>query len=125
MKKVFLFLLLLTFISCNHQDKNCADFKTGKFKYVLKDRPELIIRSDSSQIEINPVTKIEIYSKLIWKSDCEYVMVYDKILNAPEDVSDMIGQKINVEIIETNNKGYKAHAISPRIDVILEFTKIN
>ena len=125
MKKIFFFLPLLIFISCNYQEKNCTDFKTGKFKYVLKDRPEIIIRSESSQIEINPNTKIEIHSKLMWKSDCEYDMVYEKILNAPEDVSDMIGQKINVKIIETTSKDYKAHAISPRIDVILEFSKID
>ncbi len=122
---MFFLLSLLTIISCNHKEKKCTDFKTGKYKYVLKDRPEIIIRLDSSQIEINPITKIEVYSKLIWKSECEYDMVYDKILNAPEDVSDLIGQKINVKIIETTSIGYKAHAVSPRIDVILEFAKLN
>ena len=64
MKKMFFLLSLLTIISCNHKEKKCTDFKTGKYKYVLKDRPEIIIRLDSSQIEINPITKIEVYSKL-------------------------------------------------------------
>ncbi|MDT0622035.1 hypothetical protein [Croceitalea vernalis] len=97
------------------------DYKTGKFKYVLKNRPELITRTDSTQVEINPITKVEVYSSIVWKSKCEYVMTYETILNYPEDASNMIGQKINVKIISTDSKGYKVHATSPRIDNILEF----
>ena len=114
---VFVFILL----NCKAQEKKCTDYRTGKFNYILKNRPELITRTDSTQIEINPITKVEVYSSIEWKSDCEYVMTYETILNYPEDASHMIGQKINVRIISVDSKGYKAHATSPRIDNILEF----
>ncbi|AKA33838.1 hypothetical protein [Flagellimonas lutaonensis] len=122
MKNSILILLLISF-SCSGQEKNCSEYKTGKFNYVLENRPELIIRTDSTQIELNPITKVEVYSKVKWKSECEYEMIYEKVLNYPEDVSHMIGQKINVKIIETSSDGYKVHATSPRIDNILEFVK--
>lgn len=120
--KKSIFIILLSCYGCFGQEKNCANYRTGKFNYVLENRPELIIRTDSTQIELNPITKVEVYSKIKWKSDCEYEMIYEKVLNYPEDVSHMIGQKINVKIIETSSYGYKVHATSPRINVILEFT---
>ncbi|KPM30799.1 Hypothetical protein I595_3296 [Croceitalea dokdonensis DOKDO 023] len=123
MKNCIYLILIITCFNCKAQEKKCLDYKTGNFNYVLENRPELIIRTDSTQIEINPITKVEAYSSIEWKSDCEYVMTYTKILNYPEDASHMIGQAINVEIISTDSKGYKVHATSPRIDNILEFVK--
>ncbi|MGS2765134.1 hypothetical protein [Sinomicrobium sp. M5D2P9] len=81
----------------------------------------MIIRTDTSQIEINPITKVEVYSSIKWISDCEYTMIYEKILNHPEDVSHMIGQKIHVVITSTDSQDYKVHATSPRLNHILEF----
>tara|TARA_R110000868_G_scaffold409676_1_gene695637 strand:+ start:115 stop:426 length:312 start_codon:yes stop_codon:yes gene_type:complete len=101
------------------------DYRTGEFNYVIENRPELVIRTDSTQIEINPITKVEVYSSIKWKSDCEYEMTYTKILNYPEDASHMIGQKINVKIISTDSGGYKVHATSPLIDNILGFVKVD
>ena len=121
MKNWVYLILIISCLGCKGQEKKCLDYKTGKFKYVLKNMPELITRTDSIQIEINPITKVEVYSSIEWKSECEYVMTYEEILNYPEDASHMIGQKINVNIISTDSKGYKVHSTSPRIDNILEF----
>ena len=121
MRKWIFILLAICFFGCNGQQKDCSYFRTGKFRYVLKNRPEIVIRTDSKQVEINPLTKVEVHSSIEWKSDCEYVMTYEAILNYPEDGSHLIGQKINVKIISTDSKGYKVHATSPRIDNVLEF----
>ncbi len=119
-KKIFI-VLAVCLLGCKGQQKDCSYFKTGKFKYVLENRPELIIRTDSTQVEINPQTKVEVHSSIEWKSECEYVMTYEEILNYTGDVNQFIGQKINIEIISTDSKGYKVRATSPRIDRVLEF----
>tara|TARA_R110002126_G_scaffold240288_1_gene383537 strand:+ start:3495 stop:3875 length:381 start_codon:yes stop_codon:yes gene_type:complete len=121
MKNWIYLVIIISCFNCKAQENNCLDYRTGKFNYVLENRPELIIRTDSTQIEINPITKVEAYSSIEWKSDCEYVMTYTEIINYPEDASHMIGQEINVKIISTNSNGYKVHATSPRIDNVLEF----
>ena len=123
MKNLILILILnLTLNSCA-QEKNCTDFKNGKFVYAEKNRPEQIVRTDNLQIEINPETGVEIYTKIEWKSDCEYVMTYEKILNHPKDISSVIGKKIFVEILETNRKKIRVRAKSDSMDEEIEFIK--
>ncbi|MFS4456979.1 hypothetical protein [Maribacter sp. 2304DJ31-5] len=117
---IYFIIPLLYFTSCS-KEKKCSDYKVGRFNYVLENRPELIIRNDSIQIEINPITKLEVHSSLEWISECEYIMTYETILNYPEDVSGLIGQEINVEILETTHNGYRVRATSSVIDDILEF----
>ncbi|SMC55721.1 hypothetical protein SAMN05660703_1831 [Cellulophaga tyrosinoxydans] len=124
MKNLIYLVLIISFFSSKAQEKKCLNYRTGKFNYELENRPELVIRTDSTQIEINPITKVEIYSSIKWESDCKYIMTYTKILNYPEGTSHMIGQKINVEIISTDSDGYIVHAKSPLIDNILGFVKV-
>lgn len=108
--------------SCG-QEKNCEEFKTGKFIYAENDRPEKIVRTQNTQIEINSETGVEIHTRVEWKSDCEYVMTYEKILNHPKDFSSVIGKKIFVEILETNGNKIKVRAKSDVIDEKIEFIK--
>ncbi|WP_218841465.1 hypothetical protein [Winogradskyella costae] len=81
------------------------------------------MRTDNLQIEINSETGVEIYTKIEWKSDCEYVMTYEKILNHPKDISSVIGKKIFVEILETNGNKIKVRAKSDSMDEKIEFIK--
>lgn len=113
---------LLTLNSCA-QEKSCTEFKTGKFVYVDKNRPEKITRTENLQVEINPETGVEIHTRIEWKSECEYVMTYEKILNHPKDVSSVIGQKIYVEILETKGMKIKVRAKSDVMDEKIEFIK--
>jgi len=123
MKNLILILIInLTLNSCA-QEKNCVNFKTGKFVYTEKNRPEKIVRTDNLQIEINSETGVEIYTKIEWKSDCEYVMTYEKILNHPKDISSVIGKQIFVEILETNGNKIKVRAKSDSMDENIEFIK--
>ena len=54
------------------------------------------------QIERNLDTGVEIHTKVDWGSDGKYTLTYKKILNTSQDVSNVIGKQIFVEIIEIN-----------------------
>ena len=125
MKTVLALLFLIVPIYSFSQEKECSNFHIGEFRYVKDGMPEHIIRNDTLQIEINPIDKVEIYSSIEWTSNCEYTMTYMKILNYPNDVSDFIGRKIYVTIIETKDNWYKVYAKGVLYDGELEFVKIN
>ena len=121
-KLISLITIIFTLSSCTHE-KNCVDFKTGKFVYAKINRPVKIVRTDSLQIEVNSETGVEIYTKIEWKSDCTYVMTYEKIVNYPDDISSMIGKKIFVEILETDGNKIKVRAKSDTMDKKIEYIK--
>ena len=123
MKKLLTFILLLLTLSSCAQEKNCAEFKTGKFKYVDEKLPFEIIRNDTLQIERNLKTSVEIHTSVEWKSECEYILTYKKIININRDVSDIIGKQIFVNILETDGNKIKVQAKSDAIDDELEFIK--
>jgi hypothetical protein len=107
------------------QEKNCSEFRTGKFVYQVQDGQIDILRTESSQHEINPTTGVEIHSKVEWTSDCEYILTYEEVLNHSEDVSSIIGTKIYVEILATDGNKFRARAKSDAMDEEFEFLKIN
>ena len=124
MKNLILTIALLFNLYSFTQTKKCSEFKTGKFKYLEKNRIEKIVRTENLQIEINPKTGVEIHTKIKWKSDCEYVMTYEKILNYSKDTSHVIGKKIFVEILETDGNKMRVRAKSDTIDEEILFLKI-
>lgn len=125
MKKTFLLIILGTILNNCNQPINCTSFKVGKFIYADESFPDKITRNDTLQIEINPNTGIEIHTSIDWKSECEYELTYIKILNGEDYLKDLIGQKINVTIIQTTSKGYIGQVSSKRLDRKVEFVKIN
>src|SRR5690554_736840 len=76
MKKIILFSGLLFLSSCYQQDRNCADFKTGKFKFEHEIEEQTRVtyfeRKDSLEIE-NFEGKID-SSYVRWINDCEYIL---------------------------------------------------
>lgn len=123
MKKLIAIKLIFLSLSSCSQEKNCLDFKTGNFVYLDKNQPEKITRTENLQVETNPNTGIVIHSSIKWTSDCSYILTYEKILNCPDDVSHMIGQKIYADIIETKGNKMKVHVKSERLDTEIEFIK--
>lgn len=123
MKKLIVIIVTFLSLSSCAQEKNCIEFKTGNFEYVDKNQPEKITRTENLQVETNSKTGIVIHTSIKWTSECSYIMTYEKILNCPEDVSHMIGQKIYVDILETKGDKMKVHAKSERIDTEIEFIK--
>jgi len=123
MKNIITLIILFLTLSSSAQEKKCSELKTGEFEYLNEDLPFKIVRNDSLQIERNLKTGVEIHTSVQWKSECEYVLTYKKILNSNRDVSDIIEKQISVKILETNKDRIKVHAKSDAIDEKIEFIK--
>ena len=127
MKKLFflLFFLFTSFVFC--QKIPCNQFKTGEFKYSNPNYSEWeITRNDSIQIETSIKTGMKIYSFIVWKSECEYVLTCFKVLNTTK--KNIVGKVFIVTIFETYNDKYQciSKSTDSRIkDIELEMIKTN
>ncbi len=68
--------LLILFSSCYENERNCTDFKTGKFSFAheVKGKKAItyFVRNDSLEIEtFNGKTDT---ATVRWVSDCEYIL---------------------------------------------------
>lgn len=124
MNKTFTILILLLTLSGCSEEKKCSDFKVGNFKISNPELSDWIIsRTDSTQTEINSNTGMKIYNSIEWKTDCEYILTYTKVLNPGSQVVDFIGKKVKIKIIETNSGGYICKTNIN--DIELEMVKID
>lgn len=125
MKNLLLIFISVLSFSCSAQEKKCSDFRTGTFEYTDPSMAAYtILRTDSLQVEKNRETGIEIHTSVNWKSDCEYELTYLKILNVDQDISHIIGQKINVKITTTDGETYEAAVKSDAVDSVVKFKKV-
>lgn len=76
MKFILILFSALVLVSCYNQERNCTDFKTGKFTSETeiegKKYTSTFERNDSIQIETYE-GKIDTF-KVRWTNDCEYVI---------------------------------------------------
>lgn len=101
MKKIFPILSLL-FISCYQQERNCSDFKTGKFQF----EQEIEGKKEISIFERNDTLQIETFrgktdtSSVRWLNDCEFVLqkLHPKGMKKKK--------AIHMKILTTNEKNY-------------------
>ncbi len=102
MKKIHLLLLALTFGSCYQQDRNCTDFKTGKFEFVQeingKKETSSFVRTENLQIETFN-GKIDT-ATVRWVNDCELVLQKLHPKNMQEK------KAISMKIVATKEKNY-------------------
>lgn len=102
MKKIVLFLLLLTLISCYKQERNCANFKTGKFIFTQ----EIEGKKQTTTFERTDKLQIETYNGKIdtasvrWVNDCEFILEKTNPKNMQEK------KAISMKIISTEGKSY-------------------
>ena len=93
-------LILLT--SCYQQERNCTDFKTGKFTSETEIEGKKYIstfeRNDSIQIETYE-GKIDTF-KVRWTNDCEYIMQNTHPKNREEK------KAVQMKILTTNANSY-------------------
>lgn len=98
----FYILLSLSLASCYHQERNCNDFKTGKFQFELeiegKKETSIFERNDSIQIETFREKKDT--SSVRWINDCEFVLQKLRPKNREEK------KAIHMKILSTNKEGY-------------------
>ena len=102
MKTIFLGLLFLLITSCYQQERNCTDFKTGKFT----SETEIEGKKYTSTFERNNSIQIETYEgkidtfKVRWTNDCEYVIQNIHPKNRAEK------KPIQMKILTTNSNSY-------------------
>jgi len=101
MKKILPILSLL-FISCYQQERNCTDFKTGKFEF----EQEIDGKIETSLFERNDTLQIETFrgktdtSSVRWLNDCEFVL--QKL--HPKGMKEK--KAIHMKILTTTEKNY-------------------
>ncbi len=102
MRFLYLLGLSLLFIGCYETERNCADFRTGRFEFEALSGTEVykttIIRNDS--LEIDFFKGKSDTSSIRWINDCEYVI---KKLN-PKNQAEK--KAILIKILSTSDNQY-------------------
>lgn len=102
MKKILFLLPLLSLISCYDAERNCKDFKTGKFKFEYEvdgiKKTTLFERNDT--IEIETFEGKTDTAAIRWVNDCEYVL--QKI--HPKNMAEK--KAIGMKILTTSKNSY-------------------
>ena len=102
MKKIILLPAFLLLFSCYDAERNCKDFKTGKFKFehevegVMK--TTIFERNDS--IEIETFEGKTDTASIRWISDCEYILRKLHPKNMAEE------KAIGMKILTTTKNSY-------------------
>lgn len=102
MKKIILGLIALSLASCYNQERNCKDFKTGKFRFDFEvngiKKTTIFERNES--IEIETFDGKTDTSSIRWVNDCEYVL--EKL--HPKNLQEK--KAIGMRILTTSKKTY-------------------
>ncbi len=102
MKKLIFLLPLLSLLSCYEVERNCKDFKTGKFKFEYEidgvKKTTVFERNDS--IEIETFEGKTDTSSIRWVNDCEYVLQKKHPKNKAEE------KAIDMKILTTSKNSY-------------------
>jgi len=102
MKKIALLLPLLLLMSCYNVERNCAAFKTGKFKFEYKVNGV----KKTTFFERNYSIEIETYdgktdtASIRWVNDCEYILQKIHPKNKAEE------KAIGMKILTTSKNSY-------------------
>ncbi|SHM55749.1 DNA topoisomerase IV [Flavobacterium xinjiangense] len=102
MKKIILLLPLLLLMSCYNVERNCAAFKTGKFKFEYNvngvKKTTFFERNDS--IEIETFDGKTDTASIRWVNDCEYILRKLHPKNKAEE------KAIDMKILTTSKNSY-------------------
>ncbi len=101
--KKLIVLFTLSLISCYNVERDCKDFKIGKFEFEQeidgKKMKSVFERNDTLQIEtFNGKTDT---ASVRWVNDCEYIL--QKI--HPKNMQEK--KAVQIKILSTNKEGYK------------------
>lgn len=102
MKKFFLLLPIVLLTSCYKNERNCTDFKTGKFKFEteINGVKKVTYFERRDNIEIETFEGKTDTSSIRWVSDCEYVLQKLNPKNSLEK------KAISMKIVTTSKKTY-------------------
>jgi hypothetical protein len=76
MKKILLFFSLLILTSCYDVERNCKDFKTGKFQfdYVVNGVKKTTLFERTETIQIETYEGKTDTATVRWVNDCEFIL---------------------------------------------------
>lgn len=99
---IYSILFLTLFTSCYEQERNCKDFKTGKFKSEIEvDGKKLFTTFDrNDSIQIETFEGITDSYDVRWTNNCEYVIKNSKPKNMAEK------KALQVKILTTSKNSY-------------------
>lgn len=102
MKKIILLPLLLLLMSCYDAERNCKDFKTGKFQFehTVDGVKETTVFERNDSIEIETYKGKTDTASIRWISDCEYVLLKLHPKNMAEQ------KAIGIKILNTTKDSY-------------------
>ncbi|PKB15437.1 DNA topoisomerase IV [Flavobacterium sp. 5] len=102
MRKIIFLLPILSLMSCYDAERNCKDFKTGKFKFEYEidgvKKTTVFERNDS--IEIETFEGKTDTATIRWINDCEYVLQKKHPKNKAEE------KAIDMKILTTTKNSY-------------------
>jgi hypothetical protein len=102
MKKIIFLLPLLLLMSCYDAERNCKDFKTGKFKfeYEVNGVKKITLFERNDSIEIETFDGKTDTASIRWVNDCEYVLLKLHPKNMAEE------KAIGMKILTTTKNSY-------------------
>jgi len=102
MKKLLLLPLGILLFSCYNQERKCADFKTGKFRFEfeVKGVKKVTLFERTDTLEIETFEGKTDTSVVRWVNDCEYILQKKHPKNREEK------KAINMKILTTSKKSY-------------------
>ncbi|WP_417369957.1 DNA topoisomerase IV [Flavobacterium beibuense] len=76
MKKLLILPVILLLASCYQQERNCTDFKTGKFKFEqeIDGKTQTTIFERTEDLEIDTYEGKSDTASIRWINDCEYIV---------------------------------------------------
>ena len=102
-KYIFSGFLLLLFLACGQPpERNCEDFKTGKFSFTatLNGEEKKTTFYSTLEIEVDEFEGKKDSSSIRWINDCEYVL---KNLNPKNKAEE---KPIHIKILTTKESSY-------------------
>ncbi len=102
MKKILLFFTLLILTSCYDVERNCNDFKTGKFQFdfVVNGVKKTTVFERTSTMQIETYEGKTDTATVRWVNDCEFVL--QKL--HPKNIKER--KAISMRIVATTKNSY-------------------
>lgn len=102
MNKILFLLFLFILISCNNHERNCSDFKTGKFEFVqvVNGKKDVSIFNRTDKIQIETYNKKTDTATVRWINDCEFILQKQHPKNRKEQ------RAISIKILFTEKNSY-------------------
>jgi hypothetical protein len=101
-KSILLLPLLLLVVSCYNVERNCKDFKTGKFsfEYEVEGEKKITLFERNDSIEIETFEGKTDTASIRWVNDCEYILRKLHPKNMAEE------KAIGMKILSTSGNTY-------------------